>query len=244
MNGEVYTSVMKFAQTSDELLQKYNRDCWVNAYKHPEITFKEGTSPIIKHADYIFGHETIVRWVSVSLLEIADKDFMKLPAERGSSKVIAESLLTAIKHWQMEEWVYFCEMLRQNKLGERKGFMAISDLHSYIRQFESIRQSERKKIDDANRLSYEEKESCILNIICDKFTNVFNINDRTTAEKNNFVRIEIVGRIIEWCNQQSIVISKEMSDKDIKQIIYWYKYILDSHGIGENSVNFNYKEVI
>lgn len=35
-----------------------------------------------------------------------------------------------------------------------------------------------------------------------------------------------------------------MSDKDVEVIIYWYRYILDSYGLGKNSVNFNYKEAI
>ena len=243
-NGDVRASVVKFANTSEELLIRYNPNHWIKAYEHPEVTFNIGTSPVIKDADYAFGHEIIIHWVNVSLLELADKEFIKLPAERGSSRGIAESLLPAIRHWQMGEWMYFCEMLTQGKLGEVKRFMATSELHGYIRQFEVFKQSERKKIEDVNRLSYEEKENCILKVIYDKFTDVFNINDRTTAEKNNFVRIEIVGRIIEWCNQQSVVISKDMSDEDIKLIIYWYKYILDSHGIGKNSVNFNYKKVI
>lgn len=97
----------------------------------------------------------------------------------------------------MGEWMYFCEMLKQGKLGEVKRFMATSELHGYIRQFELFRQGECKKIEDANRLSYEEKESCILSIIYDKFTDVFNVNDRTTPAKNNFVRMEILGRIID-----------------------------------------------
>ncbi len=244
MNGERCASVMKFAKTANDLLERYNRDCWVKAYEYPEVTFNIGTSPIIKDADYVFGHKTIVDWISICLLELADKEFIKLPTERGSSRGIAESLLPAIKHWQMGEWMYFCEMLKQGKLGEVKRFMATSELHGYIRQFEVFRQQERKKIEDAHRLSYEEKECCILSIIYDKFTDTFDVNDRTTAAKNNFVRCEILKPIIDWCNQQGIVIRKEMPEKDVRLIIYWYKYILDSYGFGKNSVNFNYKEVI
>ena len=144
----------------------------------------------------------------------------------------------------MSEWIFFCEMLKRGKLGEVKRFMATSELHSYIKQFDLFRQQERKKIEDAHRLSYEEKESCILSIIYDKFTDVFNVNDRTTPAKNNFVRMEILGQIIDWCNQKEIMISREMSDRDVEMIIYWYRYILDSHGFGKNSINFKYKEVI
>lgn len=235
---------MKFAKTADDLLTRYNPDCWIKTHEHPEVTFNMGTSPIIKDVDCVFGRKTMVDWIGICLLELADKEFIKLPAERGSSIGIAESLLSAIKHWQMGEWMYFCEMLKQGKLGEVKRFMATSELHGYIRQFELFRQGERKKIEDANRLSYEEKESCILSIIYDKFTDVFNVNDRTTPAKNNFVRMEILSRIIDWCNQKEIVISREMSDKDVEVIIYWYRYILDSYGLGKNSVNFNYKEAI
>lgn len=231
VNGDVRASVMKFAQTPEELLTRYNPDCWVKVYEHPEVAFRIGSSPIIENVDYTFGRETTNRWVGITLIELADKEFIKLPAERGSSLGIADSLHSDIKHWRMSEWIFFCEMLKRGNLGEVKRFMATSELHSYIRQFDLFRQQERKKIEDAHRLSYEEKECCILSIIYDKFTDTFDVCDRTTAAKNNFVRCEILKPIIDWCNQQGIVINKEMSDKDVKQIIYWYKYIFDSHAL-------------
>lgn len=222
--------VMKFADSAISLMERYNPDCWLKAYKNQPLIFKPGTSPILKDVALAFGEEMIVDMIGLHIGEFARNNYIKVPGGEGYSIRLSKMMYENMQRYNCAELLLFFEKL------QRKELVDISHCLGYSEMYDAIRVYGKYLNDCINKMSQEEIEDE------EKKREIW-IYSNLVAHMplNNYVgvikyglaygkaREIVIDKIIDCAKQRNIDITDLSDDKKRKLCLYcWNNMIVEN----------------